>query len=120
MSESAGIPKFITVGDRPGHPFNIFWSPAQPDRIHMATNDPAFVDEQGVRPGIRIVVSSNPRSVDYNPATFNRLARALRSAGAEAPDEVPLYQRHLRYRDAVIKELGVKPVPDSELPESDE
>jgi hypothetical protein len=111
--------KFITVGDRPGHPFNIFWHPGQPDRIHMATGDPAFADEAGGKPGIRVVFSANPRSVDYNPATFNRLARALKAAGAAAPDEVPVHRRHLRYRDAVIRELGVEEVPDNELPESD-
>lgn len=109
--------KFITAGDS-GHAFNIFWHPGQPDRIHMATNDPTFTDEQGAKPGIRVVFSSNPRSVDYNPATFNRLARALSAAGAAAPAEVPVHPRHLRYRDAVIKQLGAVDVPDSELPES--
>ncbi len=110
--------KFITAGDS-GHAFNIFWHSGQPDRIHMATNDPSFTDEQGSKPGIRVVFSSNPRSVDYNPATFNRLARALAKAGAAAPSQVPLHPRHLRYRDAVIKQLGAVDVPDSELPESE-
>jgi len=112
-SESA---KFITAGNT-GHPFNIFWSPSQPDRIHMATNDPEFTDEVGGKPGIRVVFSSNPRSVDYNPATFNRLARALKAGGADAPDEVPVHPRHLRYRDAVIKQLGAENVPDNDLPD---
>lgn len=120
LERTGGSPKFLTVGDKPGHPFNIFWSPAQPDRIHMATDDPAFVDEQGARPGIRVVVSSNPRSVDYNPGTFNRLARALRQAGADGPEDVPIHHRHLQYRDAVIKQLGAIPVADSELPEADD
>ena len=115
---TSGSTKFITVGDRTGHPFNIFWDPGQPDRIHMATNDPAFVDEDGGKPGIRVVFSRNPRSADYNPATFNRLARALKAAGAAAPGEVPVHPRHLRYRDAVIKKLGVDDVPDNQLPES--
>jgi hypothetical protein len=71
MNENA---KFITAGDS-GHPFNIFWHPGQPDRIHMATSDSTFTDETGGKPGIRVVFSSNPRSADYNPATFNRLKR---------------------------------------------
>lgn len=116
---SGGQPKFLRVGDKPGHPFNIFWAASQPDRIHMATNDPDFLDENGARPGIRVVFSSNPRSVDYNPATFNRLARALRAAGAEAPGDVPLHPRHLRYRDALIKQLGAEHLADDELPESE-
>ena len=109
--------KFITAGDS-GHPFNIFWHPGQPDRIHMATNDSTFTDETGGKPGIRVVFSSNPRSVDYNPATFNRLARALKDAGAHAPSPVPIHPRHLRYRDAVIKQVGAVEVPDDDLPES--
>jgi hypothetical protein len=118
-SDASKPAKFITVGDTVGHPFKIFWHPGQPDRIHMATNDPAFVDEAGGKPGIRVVFSSNPRSVDYNPSTFNRLARALKAAGAEAPVEVPVHRRHLRYRDAVMRELGVEDVSDNELPESE-
>jgi hypothetical protein len=58
-----------------------------------------------------------PRSLDYNPATFNRLARALYTKDVPAPAEVPLHPRHLRYRDAVIKELGAVEVEDSDLPE---
>lgn len=114
---SDDLTKFITVGDVPGSPFNIFWQPSQPDRIHMATNDERFVDEDGGKPGIRVVFSSNPRSVDYNPSTFNRLARALAVAGAAAPAEVPIHPRHLRYRDAVIDQLGAAPVEDKDLPE---
>ncbi len=114
-SGNSESPKFITVGDTPGHPFNIFWASSQPDRIHMATNDPSFTDEVGGKPGIRVVFSSNPRSVDYNPATFNRLARALKASGADAPEEVPVHPRHLRYRDAVTKKLGAEKLPDNEL-----
>lgn len=120
MTNSSGEaqgPKFITAGTG-GHPFNIFWQPAQPDRIHMATNDPTFTDQDQLRPGIRVVFSSNPRSADYNPATFNRLARALASAGAAAPPEAPVHRRHLRDRDALIKALSAVEVPEDELPES--
>lgn len=110
--------KFITVGG--DQPFNIFWSPTQPDRIHMATGDPRFTDETGGRPGIRVVFSSNANSADYNPATFNRLARALAREGADAPAEVPVHRRHLRYRDGVIRELGSAEVPDDDLPDPGE
>lgn len=84
----------------------------------MATNDPLFTDEQGDRPGIRVVFSSNPRSADYNPATFNRLARALDAAGVAAPSPVPVHPRHLRHRDGVINQLGVVELADDDLPES--
>ena len=116
-SDTGAVKKFITAGDG-GHAFNIFWHPGQRDRIHLATNDPTFTDESGGRPGIRVAFSRNPRSADYNPATFNRLARAPRDAGADAPAEVPIHRRHLRYRDAVIGQIGAAEVSDEDLPES--
>lgn len=55
--------------------FRIFPDTAKPDRFHIATNSPKFVDENGQRPGLHLVVSSNPGSADYNPASYNRLVR---------------------------------------------
>ena len=97
-SSASKSANFITVGDKAGHPFNIFWHPGQPDRIHMATSDAAFVDEAGGKPGIRVVFSSNPRSADYHPANFNRLARWLAAQGEPAPDPVPVADRQLGRR----------------------
>lgn len=89
---------YLTVGDQQGHPFTLWWRENDPDRIHLTTNDPRFLDEHGSRPGIRIVVSSNPRSADYNPATFNRCSRALAAAGRPAPPEVEVHSRKLAER----------------------
>jgi hypothetical protein len=86
--------------------FTIWWSDTQPDRIHLTlSRDERFTDEHGGKPGIRVVFSSNPRSADYNPATFNRLARALDAAGKEAPAEVPVHSRKLADRPKVVAEL---------------
>lgn len=82
--------------------FSAFWHHSQPDRIHLATKDPRFIDENGEKPGIRIVFSSNPASADYNPANFNRIARALRAIGAPAPDDVPVASRKLKDRGGVV------------------
>lgn len=82
--------------------FKAFWHASQPDRMHLAIDDARFVDENGEKPGIRIVFSSNPASADYNPANFNRLARALREQGAPAPaEDVPVASRKLKDRIAV-------------------
>lgn len=106
-------PKYLVIGTK-DHPVTIWWAPAQPDRVHLTTGDPRFTDEHGGRAGLRVVFSSNPRSADYNPGNFNRIARALAEAGIPAPDEVPLHQRHLRSRDQVIKELDQQAAADQE------
>ena len=97
-------PKYLVIGG-PEHPMTIWWAAHQPDRVHLTTGDPRFTDESGGRAGLRVVFSSNPRSADYNPGNFNRIARALAEAGIAAPEEVPVHQRHLRSRDQVIKDL---------------
>jgi len=86
-----------------GHQINLWWSDAQPDRIHLVITDPRLVDSKGEKPGLRLVLSSNPKSADYSPANFNRSARLLRSLGMPAPaQDVAEHPRHLRYRDSVI------------------
>lgn len=89
-----------------GHPINLWWSDAQPDRIHLVLTDPRLVDSQGDKPGLRLVLSSNPKSADYSPANYNRSARLLRSLGMPAPaEDVNEHPRHLRYRDSVIESV---------------
>ena len=91
---------YLTIGDGPNR-FTAFWDPGQPDRIHLATADDRFTDENGAKPGIRIVFSSNPGSADYNPGSYNRVARALRAIGAPAPaEDVVVASRKLKDRPA--------------------
>ncbi len=65
--------------------FTIWWEPRNPNVIKMCTGDPRFVNDEGGRPGLWITFSSSPRSRHYNPAYFNRLARALADAGQPGP-----------------------------------
>src|SRR4051812_28700374 len=82
-----------------GTPINLWWSADQPDRVHLAFQDPLFAEMDGTRPGLRVVFSSNPRSADYNPGNFNRCARRLRALGRPAPaSDAPEYPRHLKRR----------------------
>lgn len=104
-AEQGPQPTYLTIDG-----FNAFWHDGQPDRIHLAVNDARFVDEHGEKPGIRIVFSSNPASADYNPANFNRIARALRAVGAPAPDDVPVASRKLKERPGVARVVPPKKV----------
>lgn len=90
-----------------GQPINLWWTDKEPDRIHLVLTDHRLVDGAGEKPGLRLVLSSNPKSADYSPANFNRCARLLRSMGMPAPaEDVEEHPRHLRYRDALIAEVA--------------
>ena len=78
--------------------FSVWWHKDTPDRIRMATSDPAIRGEDGDKPGLQVVFSSNPRSADYHPANFNRLARWLAAQGEPAPEPVPVADRQLGRR----------------------
>jgi hypothetical protein len=73
--------------------------------LSLVTDDPRLTDENGQRPGFRVTFNGNAKSADYNPANFNRLARFLVANGKPAPAEVPLRQRQLNRRSAVIAEV---------------
>lgn len=95
-----------------GQPITLWWTDKEPDRIHLILTDNRLVDIAGEKPGLRLVLSSNPKSADYSPANFNRCARLLRSMGMPAPaEDVEEHPRHLRYRDALIAKItdGTKP-----------
>lgn len=95
-----------------GQPITLWWTEKEPDRIHLILTDDRLVDSAGEKPGLRLVLSSNPKSADYSPANFNRCARLLRGKGMPAPaEDVEENPRHLRYRDALIARItdGTKP-----------
>lgn len=93
--------KYLNIGTAE-HPVTVWWAAKQADRVHVTTGDPRFTDENGEHAGLRIVFSANPRSADYNPSNFNRVARALAAADIPSPAPVPLHPRHLRNRPDVI------------------
>jgi hypothetical protein len=87
------------------YPVQVFWDEGT-QSIHLTCNDPTLTDENGEKPGFRTVFNANPRSADYNPANFNRLARHLREQGKPSPDEVPLHPRRLDQRAQVTAEIA--------------
>lgn len=90
------------------HPVHIWWD--ERNRcIHLTCTNPELTDEANAKPGFRVVFNASPRSADYSPGNFNRLARYLRSYGKPAPDEVPLHSRKLSDRPGVIAELTGEP-----------
>jgi hypothetical protein len=94
------------------------WYDEKTSAIHVTCNDPQLTDENGAKPGFRVVFNGNPRSADYNPGNFNRLARYLRSFGKPAPDEVPLKARNLSKRAQVMAELVAEVAVAAEPSES--
>lgn len=105
MTGAAGT--YVPLGDD-AHPVNV-WYHERTRAIHVTCSNPALTDETGEKAGFRILFNANPRSADYSPANFNRLARYLRSQGKPAPDEVPLHSRKLSDRPGVIAELTGEP-----------
>jgi len=71
--------------------------------IHLVIVDPELTDENDERPNVRLRFNADSNSADYNPATFNRLARYLRAHGKPAPaTDAPLEPaRPLRDRPGV-------------------
>jgi hypothetical protein len=107
---ATGNGQYITIGSDPKHGMTVWWDQKNPDSIHLTTDDPRWTDENGERFGLRVVFSANPRSADYNPANFNRCARALVAAGKAAPVVVPVHSRKLVDRAEVIAELAAQPL----------
>lgn len=97
------MPNYSRLGteDDPVH----VWYDEGTQSIHLTCNDRRLTDENGEKPGFRVVFNANPRSADYSPANFNRLARFLRTQGRPAPEEAPLKPRQLNRRQQVIAEL---------------
>jgi hypothetical protein len=76
------------------------WWEERDNTIHMGTSDPRFTSEdEASGPGLRLKFSANPRSADYHPRYYNRIARALRAAGKRAPEhDAPEHDRRLDQR----------------------
>jgi hypothetical protein len=104
MSTPTPKGQYVYVGSDP-HSFTLWFDQKAGDSIHLTSGDPRFLDENGERPGLRVVFSSNPNSADYNPGNFNRSARVLKEAGKAAPEEVPLESRRLADRPKVKAQL---------------
>jgi hypothetical protein len=95
---------YITIGGSSGAEAIKVWWEERDNAMHLGTSDPRFTSapEEGGEdggPGLRWKFSANPRSADYNPRYFNRVARALRAAGKRAPEhDVPEHKRRLDQR----------------------
>lgn len=84
--------------------FHVWWRPNQPHEIHLVSSDPKFNSADGQHPGLWVTFSCNPKSANYHPQNFNRLARALHNEGLDYPPEVPEHDRRLNQRSKWIAE----------------
>lgn len=55
---------------------NVWFDDHQPSEIHLTVNDDDLSHPQSGKEGLHLVVSSNPRSANFDPKSFNTL-RAL-------------------------------------------
>jgi len=55
---------------------NVWFDERQPSEIHLTVNDEHVVHPQTGKDGLHLVISSNPKSANFDPKTFNTL-RAL-------------------------------------------
>lgn len=94
MSSSSTSPTGFVTEDG----FHIWWTANQPHEIHMVSSDPIFNSADGKHPGLWTTYSSKPKSANFHPQNFNRLARALKDKGLPAPAEVPEHDRRLNMR----------------------
>lgn len=78
--------------------FHVWWRPNQPHEIHLVSSDPLFNSPDGQHPGLWTTASCNPKSANYHPQNFNRLARALKAKGCAHPPVVAEHDRRLNMR----------------------
>lgn len=83
-------------------PFQVWWRANQPHEIHLVSSNPLYNSADGQHPGLWVTFSCNPKSANYHPQNFNRLARALVASDKPAPAEVPEHDRRLNQRSKWI------------------
>jgi hypothetical protein len=71
---------------RLSHPINVWFDEKQPNQIHLTLNDPDLSHPTTGRDGLHFVVSSNPKSADFNPHSFNTLRYLLQRFEKQAPE----------------------------------
>ena len=102
-----------SIGFHPEERFHVWWRPNQPHEIHLVSSDSVFNSPNEQRPGLWVTFSCNPKSANYHPQNFNRLARALEKNGLGHPPEVAEHDRRLNLRARWIalwnKEQGDSP-----------
>ncbi|ALE74387.1 hypothetical protein AD006_25320 [Pseudonocardia sp. EC080610-09] len=110
---------YTVLGDSK-NPVHVWWDQST-ESVTITCNDPSLTDETGEKLGLRVTFNGNPKSADYNPGNFNRLARYLKAAGKSSPEFVPIKQRHLARRPQVIAELAAEaatPIGKAAKPEA--
>ncbi|HEV2757377.1 MAG TPA: hypothetical protein VG318_16550 [Actinomycetota bacterium] len=62
---------------------NVWFDERQPSEIHLTVNDEDLSHPQSGKDGLHLVLSSNPRSANFDPKSFNTLRALL--AGFDKP-----------------------------------
>lgn len=87
-----------------GH-VNVWFDDKQPSDIHLTINDEDVVHPDSGKEGLHLVASSNPRSANFDPKSFNTLRALLATHGkphpaSQADESIP---RRLDRREAHLR-----------------
>jgi hypothetical protein len=98
---------------------SVWFDPDNPTQINVSLNDLDLVHPVTGKEGLILVASSNPRSANFDPKTFNTLRDLLVRFGKNHPAETAdeTIQRRFDRRFAVIG--GTPPPRDPERPQDD-
>jgi hypothetical protein len=69
-----------------GH-VNVWFDERQPSEIHLTVNDEDVAHPASGKEGLHLAISSNPRSANFDPKTFNTLRALLNKFDKLAPPE---------------------------------
>lgn len=97
---------------------SVWFDPDGPTEIHITLGDPELTHPDTGKEGLILSVSSNPRSANFDPKTFNTLRDLLRRFGKPHPvDTDESIPRRFDRRFAVIG--GTPPPRDPDRPQDD-
>lgn len=98
---------------------SVWFDPDNVNEIYVSLNDHDLVHPLTGKEGLILVVSSNPRSANFDPKTFNTLRDLLGRFGKRRPEDEAdeSIQRRFDRRFAVIG--GTPPPRDPERPQDD-
>jgi hypothetical protein len=98
---------------------SVWFDPDNPTEIYIALGDVALAHPLTGKEGLLLAISSNPRSANFDPKTFNTLRALLINFGKPHPEDEADESIHRRFdrRFAVIG--GTPPPRDPERPQDD-
>ena len=67
---------------------NVWFDSHQPTEIHLTFNDEHLVHPESGKDGLHLIVSSNPKSTNFDPKSFNTMRALLTQFEKPAPEGI--------------------------------